>query len=57
MLVHSFFRKEKSAESGGKSEAVYALSFVYNKIYWEEKLILVHFLRSEFYFPALSLPG
>lgn len=33
-----------SAKSGGKSKAVYALSFVYNKILWEEKLILVRFL-------------
>lgn len=36
--------ERKTADSTGKSEAVYALSFVYNRIHWEEKLILVHFL-------------
>lgn len=44
VLATVFLEKEKTSESGGKSEAVYALSFVYNKIHWEEKSILVLFL-------------
>lgn len=43
-MLGSLFRKKKSSESRGKSEVVYALSFVYNKIHGEEKLTQVHFL-------------
>lgn len=42
-------------ESGGKSEAVYALSFVHNKMHSEEKLIPVHFYLG-FYFLPSALP-
>lgn len=38
------FLRKKKEESSGESETVYALSFVYNIVHWEEKLILVHFL-------------
>lgn len=54
-MLGTVFLEKKSSESGGKSEAVYALSFVYHKIHWEEKLILVHFLIWGLYpYPQLS---
>lgn len=54
-MLGTVFLEKKSSESGGKSEAVYALSFVYHKIHWKEKLILVHFLIWGLYpYPQLS---